>query len=106
MNMLLKLAIANLMAVGLLWPMGAAHAADVQERSMKIALAQVKEHPFSQGAQKFADLVSEKSDGKLNFKLFPGAVLGGDAQVISSLQGGIIDATVVSTGLVSTMIKE
>jgi tripartite ATP-independent transporter DctP family solute receptor len=106
MSIFSKLAMANLVAVGLLWPMGAAHAADVQERSMKIALAQVKEHPFSLGAQKFADLAGEKSDGKLEFKLFTGATLGGDAQVISSLQGGIIDATVVSTGLLSTMIKE
>jgi TRAP-type transport system periplasmic protein len=106
MNIFSKLTVANLVAVGLLFPMGAGHAADVQERSMKIALAQVKDHPFSLGAQKFADVVSEKSDGKINFKLFTGAVLGGDVQVVSSLQGGVIDATVVSTGLLSTMIKE
>jgi tripartite ATP-independent transporter DctP family solute receptor len=105
-SILSRLAIANLVAVGLLLPMGAGHAADVQEHSMKIALAQVKDHPFSLGAQKFADLVSQKSDGKMTFKLFPGASLGGDAQVISSLQGGVIDVTVVSTGLISTMIKE
>ncbi|MDF2974108.1 MAG: transporter periplasmic solute-binding protein, partial [Microvirga sp.] len=106
MSILSRLAIANLLVAGLLLPMGAGHAADVQEHSMKIALAQVKDHPFSLGAQKFADLVSQKSDGKMSFKLFPGAGLGGDAQVISSLQGGVIDATVVSTGLISTMIKE
>ena len=105
-NILPKLAIAHLAAAGLLLSMGAGHAADVKERSLKIALAQVKEHPFSLGAQKFADLVAEKSGGKIKSKLFPGATLGGDAQVISSLQGGTVEATVVSTGLLSTMIKE
>jgi tripartite ATP-independent transporter DctP family solute receptor len=105
-NILPKLAIAHLAAAGLLLSMGAGHAADVKERSLKIALAQVKEHPFSLGAQKFADLVAEKSGDKIKSKLFPGATLGGDAQVISSLQGGTVEATVVSTGLLSTMIKE
>jgi tripartite ATP-independent transporter DctP family solute receptor len=89
----------------LLW-VGASQAADIKERNFKIATAQVKEHPFSMGAQKFADLLSEKSGGKLKAKLFAGAALGGDAAVISSLQGGTVDVTVVSTGLLSGMTKE
>ena len=106
MNRILKLAMVNLVAAGLLLSASASYAADIKDRNLKIALAQVKDHPFSLGAQKFADLVRDKSDGKIKFKLFPGATLGGDAQVISSLQGGTIDMTVVSTGLLSTMIKE
>src|SRR4051794_39307119 len=105
MNKIFKFALANVVAMGLLLPAAVGHAADksanIQERSLKIALAQVKEHPFSMGAQKFADLVAEKSGGKIKAKLFPGATLGGDAQVISSLQGGTIEATAVSTGLLS-----
>ncbi|WP_298232991.1 TRAP transporter substrate-binding protein [uncultured Azohydromonas sp.] len=77
-----------------------------KEYSLKIASAQTADHPFSVGAQKFADLMSAKSSGRIKAKLFPGATLGGDAQVISSLQGGTIDITVVSTGLLSTMNKD
>jgi tripartite ATP-independent transporter DctP family solute receptor len=58
------------------------------------------------GAKKLAELMSAKSDGRIKAKLFPSATLGGDAQVISSLQGGTIDITVVSTGLLSTMNKD
>lgn len=82
------------------------HAAQDKEYSLKIASAQTADHPFSVGAQKFAELMSAKSGGRIKSKLFPGATLGGDAQVISSLQGGTIDFTVVSTGLLSTMNKD
>ena len=53
----------------------------------------------------FADLVVKKSGGKMKARLFTGGTLGGDAQVISSLQGGTVDATFVSTGLISPMDK-
>lgn len=82
------------------------NAAQDKEYSLKIASAQTADHPFSVGAQKFAELMSAKSNGRIKSKLFPGATLGGDAQVISSLQGGTIDFTVVSTGLLSTMNKD
>ena len=39
-------------------------------------------------------------------KVFTGGTLGGDAQAISSLQGGTIDATFVSTGLIAPMNKD
>ena len=93
-------------AAASLLPAQASLAAELKEYSLKIASAQTADHPFSKGAQKFADLMAEKSGGKIKSKLFAGAVLGGDAQVISSLQGGTIDATVVSTGLLSTMNKD
>ncbi|GEO42379.1 ABC transporter substrate-binding protein [Skermanella aerolata] len=106
MKMMFKRALAPLMAAGLMMTAGVALAAEIGSHSFKIAVVQVKEHPFSMGAQKFADIVAEKSGGKMKSKIFPGGTLGGDAQVISSLQGGTIDMTVVSTGLLSTMIKE
>jgi tripartite ATP-independent transporter DctP family solute receptor len=83
-----------------------AQAAQDKEYSLKIASAQTADHPFSMGAKKLAELMSAKSDGRIKAKLFPSATLGGDAQVISSLQGGTIDITVVSTGLLSTMNKD
>lgn len=82
------------------------HATEIKEYSLKIASAQTAEHPFSLGATKFAELMAAKSEGKIKAKLFPGATLGGDAQVISSLQGGTVDFTIVSTGLLSTMNKD
>ena len=58
------------------------------------------------GAQKFADLVAQKSDGKMKVSLFPGAVLGGDLQNLSSVRGGTLDFTTMATGLLAGLNKE
>lgn len=79
--------------------------AEIREQAFRFASVQAAEHPFSRGAQMFADLVVKKSGGKMKARLFTGGTLGGDAQVISSLQGGTVDATFVSTGLISPMDK-
>lgn len=84
----------------------AAHAADIKERTLRFAFQSAKEHPIAVGAQKFADLVSQKSDGKINVKLFPNGTLGGDLQVVSALQGGVIDMTALSSGLLVGQAKE
>ncbi len=80
-------------------------AAEIREHSFRFASVQVAEHPFSMGGKRFAEIIAEKSGGKMKPKLFAGGTLGGDAQVISSLQGGTIDATFVSTGLIAPMDK-
>ena len=98
--------LASVSAVAsLLLPMSAARA-EIREQSFKFASVQSAEHPFSQGAQKFAKAIAEKSGGKMKAKVFTGGTLGGDAQAISSLQGGAIDATFVSTGLIAPMNKD
>lgn len=61
MSKRIKSCLTGLLATSLLWPLAASHAADLKDRTLKIATAQVKEHPFSMGAQKFADLLSEKT---------------------------------------------
>ena len=98
--------LASVSAVAsLLLPMSAARA-EIRDQSFKFAPVQSAEHPFSQGAQKFAKAIAEKSGGKMKAKVFTGGTLGGDAQAISSLQGGTIDATFVSTGLIAPMNKD
>jgi tripartite ATP-independent transporter DctP family solute receptor len=85
---------------------GTGHAQDIKERNFKLAFVNQKEHPQGMGAQRFADLVDKKSGGKMKVKLFPAGVLGGDAAVISSLQGGTVDLTMVVPGSISVAIKE
>ena len=89
---------------GLVAPFQSANA-EVREQSFRLASVQVAEHPFSMGGKRFAELIEKKSGGKMKAKLFTGGTLGGDAQVISSLQGGTIDGTFVSTGLIAPMDK-
>src|SRR5688500_15256433 len=74
-------------ALALPVPTGAAVAQEIQNRQIKLAFLPTAEHPIGLGAKKFADLVAEKSDGKMKVRLFPGGTLGGDLQVASALQG-------------------
>lgn len=84
---------------------GTANAADIREQNFRFASAQTNEHPFTIAAQRFADVIAQKSNSKMKAKLYAAATLGGDAQVISSLQGGTVDATFVTAGLISPMDK-
>lgn len=93
-------------AIALLLPLGAAQAQDIKERSIKFSFLNDKSHPQGLGAQKFADIVSAKSGGKIKVRLFPGGTLGGDLQTISALQGGTVEMTVLNAGLLSGLVKD
>ncbi|WP_029000829.1 TRAP transporter substrate-binding protein [Azohydromonas australica] len=84
----------------------AVHAADIREHTIKFAFQNPKEHPQGQGAQKFADLVAQKSGGKITVKLYPSGQLGGDVQTVSALQGGTIEMTVLNAGILQAQVKE
>jgi tripartite ATP-independent transporter DctP family solute receptor len=80
--------------------------AEIKERTIRFAFQNAQEHPQGQGAKKFADLVEQKSGGKIKVRLFPSGQLGGDLQTVSSLQGGTLDVTVLNAGLLSSQVKE
>jgi tripartite ATP-independent transporter DctP family solute receptor len=83
-----------------------AWAAAQEPTSLRVAYVQAADHPHGLGIQRFAELVQQKSGGKIGVKTFGNATLGGDAAVISSLRGGTVDMTVVIPGLLTGMIKE
>jgi tripartite ATP-independent transporter DctP family solute receptor len=64
------------------------------------------EHPQGLGAKKFADLVEQKSGGKIKVRVFPGGQLGGDLQNVSALQGGTLDLMVLNAGLLVGIVKD
>jgi TRAP-type transport system periplasmic protein len=80
--------------------------AQIRDRTMRFAFQNQQDHPQGQGAKKFADLVQEKSGGKMQVRLFAGGALGGDLQTVSALQGGTIDVTVLNAGLLVGLVKE
>jgi tripartite ATP-independent transporter DctP family solute receptor len=97
---------AGLVAIGFLTAAVVCHAADVKERTLRFAFQSIKEHPIGVGAQRFADLVGQKSGGRISVKLFPNGTLGGDLQTVSALQGGVVDLTALSSGILSGQVKE
>ena len=99
------LLVSGLCAVGLLLG-GAAQAQDLKERTLRMSFVNVKDHPHGIGAERFAELVSQKSGGKLTVKLYPGGTLGSDMQTVSSLQGGTIDLSVMVPGSLTGVSKD
>ena len=83
----------------------AAHADEINRHTLKVAFVQAKDHPHGLGAQKFAEIIKEKSAGKMKVMVFASGTLGGDAQVISSVQGGTVDMTLVTPGLLTGIEK-
>jgi tripartite ATP-independent transporter DctP family solute receptor len=84
---------------------GSAHA-EIKERTIRFAFQNAQEHPQGQGAKKFAELIEQKSGGKIKVRLFPSGQLGGDLQTVSSIQGGTLDMTVLNAGLLVGQVKE
>ncbi|GAB4403534.1 MAG: DctP family TRAP transporter solute-binding subunit [Rhodoferax sp.] len=64
--------------------------------------------PWGKGAQIWADLVKERTQGRINFKLYPGVSLiqGDQTREFSALRQGVIDLAVGSTINWSPQVKE
>lgn len=103
MKALLRTALALSIAAALAAP---ALAADIQERTIKFPSASNKGHPQVMGVEKFADLVKQKSGGKITVKNFPGGSLGPDLQVVSAMQGGSVEMNVMNASLLAGNVKE
>ncbi|TXT42933.1 MAG: TRAP dicarboxylate transporter subunit DctP [Spirochaetes bacterium] len=66
---------------------------------LKLASATSMSHTYNVGAQYFAKLVSERTGGRITFKLFPDGQLGkGERELLEAVQQGSIDVYVGSTG--------
>jgi tripartite ATP-independent transporter DctP family solute receptor len=94
------------LAFAILALLPAAGHAEIRERTIKFAFVQNMDNHWGAGAQKFADVVSQKSEGKIKVRLYASGVLGGDIQTISSLQGGTIEMSMMGSGVLVGLAKE
>jgi len=102
----MKLATLFAGAVSLGALLGSPALAEIQERTIKFAAANSKGHPQVTGMERFAELVSQKSGGKIEVKLFPGGTLGGDVQTLASVQGGTVEMSVMNAGILSGTVPQ
>ena len=58
---------------------------------LRYAENQVKDYPTTQAAQKFADLVKEKTNGRITVEVYDSGQLGDEKSVIEQVQFGGID---------------
>lgn len=79
---------------------------DVQNRTLRLSTANSPSHPLSLGAQRFAELVSEKSGNRINVRVFFSGQLGPDIQNVSAMQGGTLDLIVGTTNMLAGNLPE
>ena len=94
------------LVLGGLLAAGSAGAADVKERAIKLSYVTAKDSPYGLGVAKFADLVAQKSEGKIKVRGYSDGQLGAEVQSISSAQGGVLEMSLVSTAAATGNVKE
>ena len=80
--------------------------AEVKEYSVSTVLSDA--YPWGQAAVKWAELVEERSEGKIKLKIYPNAQLvsGDQTREFSAMRSGLIDMAVGSTINWSTQVPE
>ena len=76
------------------------------DRTIRVGHQAQPDAPISQAARKFAELVAEKSSGRLKIKEFPASQLGNEAQQLGALRGGTQELFIPTTTSLSSVIKE
>jgi len=79
---------------------------DVQERVIRFGHLNNPDHPVSLGTKRFAELVAQKSGGKIKVQEFPSSTLGNELQQQSALQGGIQEMSAPATTSLAGIVKE
>lgn len=83
-----------------------AFAQDIQTRTIRFGHLTPVGHPISDGVRRFAELVSQKSGGKLVVKEFAASVLGGELQQQAAVQGGVQEMFTPATTTAAALVKE
>ncbi|OCX65345.1 hypothetical protein BFP70_09770 [Thioclava sp. SK-1] len=78
-----------------------AMAATTQAETLRFAYAQ-NATPTVEAMQKFGELVAEKTNGAVTVTFFPDGQLGGERELVEMVQGGLLDMTKVSGGLMES----
>lgn len=70
--------------------------------TFKLASMTAMDHTYNQGALRFAELVRQRSNGRIEITIFPDGKLGkGEKELLEAIQQGTIDLYVGSTGPVA-----
>jgi tripartite ATP-independent transporter DctP family solute receptor len=77
-----------------------------QVKTLKVGIGLTEDHPQGLAVKKFAELVAQKSGGKVTAKLFAGGTLGNDVTMVSALRGGTQEMTVPDSSTLVSLVKD
>jgi len=76
------------------------------QKVLKVGIGLSDDHPQGIAVKKFAELLAQKTGGKVTAKLFAGGSLGNDVTMISALRGGTQEMTVPDSSTLVSLIKD
>jgi tripartite ATP-independent transporter DctP family solute receptor len=77
-------------------PQNGGPAAEGETYTLRLGHVTQVSHPFHIGAEKFASLVEEKSDGRITIEIFPARALGDDRELLEQVMNNTLDIGVIS----------
>ena len=80
--------------------------ADIKERTIKVSHVLPKDHSMQLAVEKFAEILDQKTGGKIKMRGYPNGQLGAELQSISGAQGGVLEMALVSTAATASVVKE
>lgn len=86
--------------------LGAAQAAEYSSRTIRLGYVLNETHPQGLGAKRLAEIVAQKSGGKIKVQNFGNGVLGDEVKMMSAVQGGVLDMFIVTTAPLAGAVKE
>ncbi|MFA5447945.1 MAG: TRAP transporter substrate-binding protein [Sphaerochaeta sp.] len=93
-----------LLLATVLFAQGGAEKSDVLR--FKLAENQPANNPISKGMLMFADLVKEKTDGKVLIEVYMDAQLGSESETIDQVQAGTLDLARINTSALASTADE
>lgn len=103
----LKFGVAGIvLALGFSVGAGMAQAQEIQSRSLRFGHLSSDVSPLGQGSEKFAELVKEKSGGKIEVTVYHSGQLGSETQQIGATQAGLQDFVMLSSTPMSAVVQD
>ena len=76
------------------------------QKVLKVGIGLSEDHPQGIAIKKFAEILSQKTGGKLTAKLFASGTLGNDVTMISALRGGTQEMVCPDSSTLTSLVKE
>ena len=74
--------------------------------TLRLAHVVNEQDSFHVAAERFRDLVQERSEGRITVELFPNATLGDERTLLEGMQIGSVDMGVITNGPVANFLEE
>lgn len=74
--------------------------------TLKLGHIAEPENPYGQGADHFANLVEERTNGEVEIKVYPSSQLGNQRDLVEGLTFGTVDMTLTGTAVLGNFVPE